>query len=86
MLFKRLTEREKEVLSLIAQGYTNEEISKKFFISWTTVKTHINCIYGKLVLYRESHKEISVMRLRAALIYLQETGVIKDKILDYEQF
>jgi DNA-binding NarL/FixJ family response regulator len=35
-----LTRREKEVLELIAQGYTNQEIADKLFISSSTVDTH----------------------------------------------
>ncbi len=43
-----LTEREKEVLSLIAAGRKNLEISHKLAISESTVKTHINNIFRKL--------------------------------------
>jgi ATP/maltotriose-dependent transcriptional regulator MalT len=43
-----LTARELEVAQLIVQGFSNEEISKKLFISRSTLKTHINSIYKKL--------------------------------------
>jgi LuxR family maltose regulon positive regulatory protein len=43
-----LTERELEVLQLIAQGYTNPEIGKKLYLSLNTVKAHSRNIYGKL--------------------------------------
>jgi len=43
-----LSERELEVLHLIAQGLTNAEIAVRLVIAHSTVKTHINRIYGKL--------------------------------------
>jgi DNA-binding NarL/FixJ family response regulator len=43
-----LTDRELEVLKLIAKGYSNEEIAKELFVSMATVKTHITHILMKL--------------------------------------
>ena len=43
-----LSERETEVLALIAAGNSNEEIAGKLFVSVSTVKTHINNLYRKL--------------------------------------
>lgn len=43
-----LTERETEVLKLIAQGMTNQELADKLFISMTTVKTHVGNILNKI--------------------------------------
>jgi LuxR family maltose regulon positive regulatory protein len=43
-----LTERELEVLSLIAEGLSNQEVSQRLFISLATVKWHTSNIYGKL--------------------------------------
>ena len=43
-----LTERESEVLVLIAQGLSNAEIAKNLFISPTTAKTHVSRIISKL--------------------------------------
>jgi DNA-binding NarL/FixJ family response regulator len=43
-----LTEREKEVLGLIAQGESNKNIAHKLFISEKTVKNHITSIFRKL--------------------------------------
>lgn len=45
---EKLTEREKEILGLLAQGYLYKEISDKLGISFHTVKTHIHVIYEKL--------------------------------------
>jgi DNA-binding NarL/FixJ family response regulator len=42
-----LTEREREVLHLIAAGKTNSEIASHLFVSEATVKTHVNHIFAK---------------------------------------
>lgn len=46
--FPELTEREREVLILIAQGSSNKEIAEKLVISMKTVSNHITNIFGKL--------------------------------------
>jgi LuxR family maltose regulon positive regulatory protein len=43
-----LSEREFEILRLIAAGQSNEEIAQTLVIALGTVKKHINNIYGKL--------------------------------------
>ena len=43
-----LTEREVEVLSAIAEGLTNSEAGRRLYISSSTVKKHLENIYGKL--------------------------------------
>jgi DNA-binding NarL/FixJ family response regulator len=42
-----LTEREREVLVLIATGLSNDEIAQKLFLSAATVKTHVNRVFAK---------------------------------------
>lgn len=46
--FPDLTEREKEVLGLIAQGLSNADIARQFFLSPKTVRNHVSNILGKL--------------------------------------
>ena len=43
-----LTEREREVIDLIAQGLRNKQIAERLFISQTTVTHHLSSIYAKL--------------------------------------
>ena len=46
----RLTQREREVLRLIARGYTYKEVAKQLFISVKTVETHVSAVLRKLQL------------------------------------
>lgn len=48
LLIEPLSERELEVLRLMADGYSNQGIADELFIALSTVKKHINNIYGKL--------------------------------------
>jgi LuxR family maltose regulon positive regulatory protein len=43
-----LSEREREVLRLVAEGYSNQQIAERLVISITTVKTHMGNIFNKL--------------------------------------
>ncbi|MGH2616311.1 MAG: LuxR C-terminal-related transcriptional regulator, partial [Thermomicrobiales bacterium] len=56
-----LSEREQEVLGLLAAGLTNREIAEKLFISAETVKKHTGRIYAKL---EASHRTQAVARAR----------------------
>jgi DNA-binding NarL/FixJ family response regulator len=45
---ERLTEREREVLSLIARGMCNREIAGELYLSQATVKTHVARVLRKM--------------------------------------
>ena len=57
-----LTKRELEILRLVAQGLTNEEIGRKVFISEKTVKTHLANIFDKLQVNNRFKAALLVMR------------------------
>jgi DNA-binding NarL/FixJ family response regulator len=57
-----LTEREQEVLGLIADGLNNREIAGKLVISEKTVKTHVSSILGKLGLADRTQAAIYALR------------------------
>ena len=61
-----LTEREKEILSLVAKGETNIQIAQKLFVREVTVKTHLNAIYKKL----------NVKNRTQAVLLAQQTEII----------
>lgn len=57
-----LTEREIDVLGLIAKGYSNSEISKNLYISMNTVKTHIKNIFQKLEVEDRTHAAMKAFK------------------------
>ncbi|ALS77675.1 response regulator [Planococcus kocurii] len=70
VLHDELTEREMEILLLLADGLTNQEIADQLFIALKTVKTHVSNILAKLevhdrtqaVIYAFQHKLISPLK------------------------
>ncbi len=65
-----LTQREVEVLRLIAQGYENREIAEQLVISDATVRTHVSNILGKLHL--ASRTQAALYALREGLARLEK--------------
>jgi LuxR family maltose regulon positive regulatory protein len=65
-LVEPLTNRELEVLDLLAQRLSNKAIADKLYISTTTVKGHLQNIYGKL----------SVKKRREAIEKAKKIGVL----------
>jgi DNA-binding NarL/FixJ family response regulator len=65
----RLTDREMEVLKLVARGSSNRDIAKELFISENTVKNHIRNILEKLHLH--SRMEAVVYAVREKLLEIQ---------------
>lgn len=47
-IFPELTEREREILSLIAEGHSNNEIAQRLVLSGKTIRNHITNIFSKL--------------------------------------
>ena len=62
-----LTEREREVLSLIAEGHSNRAISDRLFLSLKTVETHIRQIFMKLGLDESPDQHRRVLAVLAFL-------------------
>lgn len=59
-----LTAREREVLNVLALGYTNREIADQLCIGIETVKTHLNSIYSKFSVSRRSQAVSLAIRHR----------------------
>ncbi len=63
---EKLTDREREVISLVALGRSNREIAQELFISEKTVKTHISNLLGKLNL--EHRTQLAIYAIKAKLV------------------
>jgi DNA-binding NarL/FixJ family response regulator len=67
-----LTERETEVLRLLASGQANKEIARSLTIGEKTVKTHVSNILGKLGV--QSRTQAALYAVRAGLVEAPPQG------------
>lgn len=58
-----LTQREKDVLLLIKQGYTNREIANKLYVTEFTVKSHVSNIFKKLNVKNRTRAILTAMQM-----------------------
>jgi DNA-binding NarL/FixJ family response regulator len=68
-LLNALTEREREVFELIAQGLSNAEIAERLFLTEGTVKTHVSHIFEK----------VEVRDRTQAVIFAYDVGVVRPR-------
>ena len=60
---EELTQREKEVLSMVAKGGSNHEIAENLFLKEVTVKTHLNSIFKKLKVSNRTQAVLLAMQM-----------------------
>ncbi len=68
--FERLTEREREVLSLVAQGLSNTELAEELHVSLPTVKTHVSRMLAKLG--ARDRTQLAILAYEAGLVSMPE--------------
>lgn len=59
-----LTAREKEILKMVSQGASNNDIAEKLFVREVTVKTHLNSIFKKLKVKNRTQAVLLAMQMR----------------------
>lgn len=69
---ERLTERELEVLQMVARGLTNAEIAKKLTVSIRTVQAHLTQVFVKLNV--ASRTEAVIAGLRKSILTMEDIG------------
>jgi two-component system, NarL family, response regulator LiaR len=67
-----LTERETEVLQLLARGKANKQIATSLYVTEKTVKAHVSSILAKLGV--QSRTQAALYAVRAGLVSMRELG------------
>ena len=67
--FEEVTDRERDVVRLVAQGRSNQEIAQELVISEKTVKTHVSNILTKLQL--EDRTQLAIYAIKKGLVNLE---------------
>jgi DNA-binding NarL/FixJ family response regulator len=70
LLLRSLSERERQVLALLARGYSNRRISEACFLSLNTVRTHVQNVLVKLGVH--SKLEAAALAVRQGLVRLED--------------
>lgn len=73
--FPELTDRERQVLFLLAQGLTNQEVAKRMGISLKTARNHVSNILGRL---QVADRNEAVARARAAGLGSEKKGGLQE--------
>jgi DNA-binding CsgD family transcriptional regulator len=76
----QISEREREILRLVATGATNQQIAYQLNISINTVKVHLRNIFGKIGV--TSRTEATVFAVRNGLVQLSEAAVTPTAVVD----
>jgi len=69
-LLEDLSQRELDVLKLIAKGMSNDEIARTLFISPHTVKNHVSNLYRKMGM--DDRTRVAITALRLGLVPLEK--------------
>jgi DNA-binding NarL/FixJ family response regulator len=80
---QNLTARERELLALMSQGYTNAAIAEGLTLSPKTVESHVRSIFSKLEVDADGHGH---RRVRAVLTYLAARDAGDTAIRDVDAY